>query len=197
MFSGSRNELVSLHRLQSAFNNRLVYDKKNTLAKTDGKQQEFFFFCLLSSFPQIYLQHNRNALNKSLSQVLCKGVSWCQARVLKRMRLLFLIQAKWKAKPVWIEKSVVRFIVCHRRLRSEAFFSGCAIKENRRCEHNVALYKIKRSLSSKCPHLSLHTSVCSASFDPGIWGLLEMETSTHGFYFLNTHSVLPGAVIQL
>lgn len=46
-------------------------------------------------------------------------------------------------------------------------FSGCAIKENLCCVHNVALYKIKHSLSSKCPHLSLRTSVCSASFDPG------------------------------
>lgn len=67
-------------------------------------------------------------------------------------------------------------------------FSGFALKENLCCEHNVALYKIKPSLSSKCPHLSLRTSVCSASFDPGFWGLLKMETSARGFYFFSTQA---------
>lgn len=65
-------------------------------------------------------------------------------------------------------------------------FSGCAIKENQCCEHNVALYKIKHSLSSKCPHLSQRTSVCRASFDPGFRGLLKMETSARGSYFFST-----------
>lgn len=113
----------------------------------------------------------------------CLGVT-C---LLSRDMLLFLIQVELKEKTCVVWNGWNSFILCHLGVCSEAVFLAVLQKTINAASTALLSEKIKNSLSSKCPHLSLFTSMCSASFDCCFREPLEMRlTLYHGSCILKS-----------